>query len=116
MSTDKTLLSGNTAMLILSLINERDMYGYEMIEELSSRSSNVFSLKAGTLYPLLRTLEEKGYITSYEQTVGASRIRKYYAVTKTGKAQLKERQNEWKSFSLAVNSVMNGGALLVREF
>ena len=46
-------------MLILSLLEEKDRYGYEMIEALREKSQNVFELKAGTLYPLLHGLEEK---------------------------------------------------------
>ena len=63
MPIDKSLLSGSTTMLLLKLLSEKDMYGYEMIETLQKRSQNVFVLKAGTLYPLLHSLEEKGYLT-----------------------------------------------------
>ena len=51
MAIDKSLVSGSTSMLILRLLEEKDMYGYEMIEELRRKSENVFELKAGTLYP-----------------------------------------------------------------
>ena len=53
MAVDKSLISGSTTMLILRLLEEKDMYGYEMIETLQEKSQNVFQLKAGTLYPLL---------------------------------------------------------------
>ena len=46
MASDKNQLSGNTAMLLLQLLSERDMYGYEMIEALQQRSNHVFELKA----------------------------------------------------------------------
>ena len=59
MAVDKSLVSGSTMMLILKLLEEKDMYGYEMIETLREKSENVFELKAGTLYPLLHGLEEK---------------------------------------------------------
>ena len=49
MAIDKSLVSGSTTMLLLKLLSEKDMYGYEMIEELKKRSENVFALKAGTL-------------------------------------------------------------------
>ena len=49
MGMDKNLVSGSTGMLLLKLLSERDMYGYEMIECLRQRSRNVFELKAGTL-------------------------------------------------------------------
>ena len=53
MKVNKNMVSGNTAMLILKLISEKDMYGYEMIDTLRGKSKNVFELKAGTLYPLM---------------------------------------------------------------
>ena len=64
MSIDRSLVSGSTAMLLLRLLEDKDMYGYEMIETLEQKSNNVFTLKAGTLYPLLHSLEEKNYLTS----------------------------------------------------
>jgi Fe2+ or Zn2+ uptake regulation protein len=56
-------------MLILKLLESRDMYGYQIIEELNRRSNNIFELKAGTLYPLLHSLRQKELLTSYEKTV-----------------------------------------------
>lgn len=67
MSIDKSLVSGSMSMLILRLLSDKDMYGYEMIDSLRKRSKNVFELKAGTLYPLLHSLEDKNLLTSYEQ-------------------------------------------------
>ena len=49
MAEEKKSLSGNTSMLLLQLMSERDMYGYEIIETLRKRSENVFNLKAGTI-------------------------------------------------------------------
>ena len=54
MKIEKSLLSGSTPLLVLSLLKDGDKYGYQMIEELRCRSDVTFSLKAGTLYPLLR--------------------------------------------------------------
>ena len=53
MKIEKSLVSGSMMLLILRLLEEKDMYGYEMIEALREKSQNVFELKAGTLYPLL---------------------------------------------------------------
>ena len=66
MAIDRSLVSGSMGMMILRLLAEKDMYGYEMIDTLKKRSENVFELKAGTLYPLLHGLEEKQFVTSYE--------------------------------------------------
>ena len=57
MAIEKSLVSGSMTMLILKLLSEKDMYGYEMIDTLRQKSQNVFELKAGTLYPLLHSLE-----------------------------------------------------------
>lgn len=108
MATDKKLLSGSTTMLLLRLLSEKDMYGYEMIETLRSRSQNVFELKAGTLYPLLHQMEEKSYLTSYEQEA-SGKTRKYYRITKEGKKQLKKQKEEWLEYSGAVAKVLTLG-------
>lgn len=107
MAVDKSLISGSTTMLILKLLSEKDMYGYEMIETLQKKSNNVFALKTGTLYPLLHSLEEKGFLTVYENTV-SGKTRKYYSITKEGKKYLKAKTEEWKEYSGAVASVLGG--------
>lgn len=105
MKIDKSLISGSMSMLILRLLDEKDMYGYEMIEALRAKSQNVFELKAGTLYPLLHTLEEKQFVTSYEQEV-LGKVRKYYRITKDGRAYLEEKRTQWQEYSKAVTNVL----------
>ena len=63
MEIDKSMVSGSMALLVLKLLEDGDKYGYQMIEELKRRSDDTFHLKAGTLYPLLHGLEEKGFVT-----------------------------------------------------
>lgn len=94
-------------MLLLKLLEEKDLYGYEMIELLRERSANVFELKAGTLYPLLHSMEDKGYVESYEQEA-AGKTRKYYTLTKAGRKQLAGREKEWREYSKAVSDVLGG--------
>lgn len=105
----KNALAGSAAMLVMALLRERDMYGYQMIEELRRRSDHTFDLKAGTLYPLLHALEEKGWISSYQEDADTARPRKYYHLTKSGRAQLAEKQAQWRGYSRAVNKVLEGG-------
>jgi PadR family transcriptional regulator PadR len=109
MAIDKALLSGSTAMLILKLLEEKDMYGYQMIDTLSRKSDNTFNLKAGTLYPILHGLEAGGLVTSYDDSAGGERIRKYYHLSPAGKKLLADKQSEWTVFSGAVNKVLSGG-------
>lgn len=108
MPVDKSLLSGSTTMLLLKLLSEKDMYGYEMIDTLRERSQNVFELKAGTLYPLLHQLEEKGFLDAYEKEV-TGKVRKYYSITREGRQQLKQKEAEWKEYSQAVARVLTMG-------
>ena len=108
MPIDRKLMTSSTDMLVLKLLESEDMYGYQMIEELRCRSQNVFSLKAGTLYPLLHQLEEKGYLTTYEETAGEARIRKYYHLTEKGRKYLVQRQTDWQLFANAVGNVLGG--------
>ena len=91
--------------MILKLLSEKDMYGYEMIDTLRKRSENVFELKAGTLYPLLHSLEDKRYLLSYEQEA-VGKIRKYYQITKNGRKHLEEKKSQWQEYSRAVMSVL----------
>lgn len=107
MKIDRTLLSGSSAMLVLKLLTERDMYGYQITEELAARSQNVFEMKSGTLYPLLHTLEQKGWVTAYEQMEGG-RERRYYAITDAGKRQHEEKREEWECYTTAVSRVLGG--------
>ena len=76
MAANKAWISGSVKMLLLKLLSEKDMYGYEMITTLRKRSQNVFELKAGTLYPLLHTMEEEELLTSYEEEF-LGKTRKY---------------------------------------
>jgi PadR family transcriptional regulator PadR len=78
MPVDKGLLAGNTTMLILKLLEDKDMYGYQMIDELSKKSDSTFNLKAGTLYPILHNLEREGIVSSYDDNADSERVRKYY--------------------------------------
>ena len=105
MAIDKTLISGSMSMLILRLLSEKDMYGYEMIDTLRKRSENVFELKAGTLYPLLHSLEDKEYLTSYEQET-SGKVRKYYHLTRKGHSFLEKKREEWEEYARAVAHVL----------
>ena len=105
MATDSSLFSGSMTMLVLKLLEEKDMYGYEMIDTLAQRSNNVFELRAGTLYPLLRNLVNQKCLTSYEQEVNG-KLRKYYSLTTIGKQLLKDKEKTWREYSDAVLSVI----------
>ena len=110
MKVDKSLLSGSTPLLILSLLKNEDMYGYQMVSELAKRSDDTFFLKEGTLYPLLHTLEKQGWVRSYAKQTPSGRERKYYRLTDDGRAQLEYKEKEWQLFSATVNAVLGFSA------
>ena len=109
MKLDKSLLSGSTGLLVLKLLEDGDKYGYQMTEELRRRSDKTFELKSGTLYPLLHTLEQKGYITAWEEASDSSRPRRYYHRTDTGRKHLAEKEQEWRTYADAMVKVLKGG-------
>ncbi len=106
MKISKELIKGSTSILILSLLNRRSMYGYEMIREIEDRSENIFSFKEGTLYPLLHALEKEEMIESYWEDTESRRKRKYYRITEKGTKLLAEKEKEWKTFTKAVEQVL----------
>lgn len=109
MPFDKGLLGGSTPLLLLSLLNEGDRYGYEIIRTLSARSEQAFAFQEGTLYPILHRMERAGWVRAYEKTAEGRR-RRYYAITDAGKKQLAAETAQWRAFSGAVERVITGGA------
>lgn len=109
MDMDKGLLSGSTPLLILALLRDRDLYGYEMVAELARRSQDAFRLKEGTLYPLLHAMEKKHWLRAYTRQTESGRQRRYYSLTQEGRAQLEQKQAQWWRFSQAVDQVLLSG-------
>ncbi len=108
MKMDKGLIGGSTILLVLSLLEVTDRYGYEMIKELDLRSDKTFQFKEGTLYPVLHKLENNGYVKSYIVKADTGKKRKYYQITRSGKKQLVEEKKKWEVFSTSVNKVIAG--------
>lgn len=108
MKISKELLKGSTTTLILSLLNSKPMYGYEIIKELESKSNGIFSFKEGTIYPILHSLEEKELIISYWGEGTGKRKRKYYKINNQGKEFIQEKKEEWYVFKNAVDEVLSG--------
>ena len=112
MELDKSLVSGSMPLLVLKLLEGGDLYGYQMIEELRKRSEDAFRLKAGTLYPLLHGLEEKGLVTAQERRAENGKIRRYYHLTERGRDALREKEDAWNTYARAVGRVLKGGVSL----
>lgn len=105
---DKGLIGGSTVLLLLSLLQEKDYYGYEMIKEIEQRSSSVFQFKEGTLYPVLHRMESQGFVKSYKATAETGKERKYYQITARGKTQLVKEKEQWNDFTVSVKKVLGG--------
>jgi PadR family transcriptional regulator, regulatory protein PadR len=103
---NRELVKGSTSLLLLQLLEERDMYGYELVKELEKRSGNEFSVKEGTLYPALHKLEKQEYIECYWQEQEKGPARKYYRITEAGRDMLLEKTNEWNNFVSVMNKLM----------
>ncbi|UHA75474.1 PadR family transcriptional regulator [Paenibacillus sp. 481] len=110
MKIKKELMKGSTVILILTLLDRKDMYGYEMTKEIELRSEGVFTFKEGTLYPILHTLEVDQLVESYWNEEGG-RKRKYYKLTEEGRLQLVDKKQEWKLFRSTVDRVIGEGGL-----
>ena len=111
MKIDKSLMTGSTTLLVLSLLAREEMYGYQMITELARRSDHTFELKEGTLYPILHALEADRLVTVQEKEAETGRVRKYYRITRKGLKALEEKKEEWKVFTEKVNAVICGVSL-----
>lgn len=105
---DKKYMAIGTSMLVLKLLEQQDMYGYQIIKELERQSRQVFSLQEGTLYPILHGLEQSGALCGEQRTAENGRRRKYYSITETGRRILREKVEEWNTYQSAVNRVIGG--------
>ena len=106
MDIKKELTKGSSAMLVLSVLENEELYGYMIIKRISERSENAFNFKEGTLYPILHNFEANGYVKSYTvQTEG--RVRKYYKITEKGLKTLRETKEEWNAYTAAVRKVID---------
>ena len=99
----------HTSLVVLHLLSREDMYGYQMISELERKFDSTFTMKEGTLYPILRGLENQGAVQSYQQETSGGRTRKYYHLTEKGRRQLAEETEQWRSYEKAINAVLSMG-------
>ncbi|WP_010297009.1 PadR family transcriptional regulator [Clostridium senegalense] len=96
------LRKGVLEICVLTLINSKDMYGYEIVESISK----VMDVKESTIYPLLRRLTSEGNFETYIQKSEGGPDRKYYKITDYGKSNLKDMVNEWDRFVQDVNFIL----------
>ena len=98
MQLQPQIRKGSTPVLILSLLAEQPMYGYQIAQELERRSEGYFEMKEGLLYPALHRMEQDGLLKSEWRSVAGSRRRKYYFITEEGRKVLAKSVTEWQTF------------------
>ncbi len=94
---------GIIEICVLKIINKEDVYGYEIVKNLSS----IFEVKESTIYPILKRLNNDELITSYLQESKSGPARKYYKITVAGEQMLQEKINEWNIFNKIVSEFLN---------
>ena len=98
----KAWMRGAGPLAVLKLLQEREMYGYELADALDRRSDGVLALGHTSLYPLLYNLEAKGLIRHRATRVAKGRRRKYYGLTADGRSRLEETEAEWADLVAAM--------------
>ncbi len=112
---DKNYQGAAGPLLVLALLAQEDLYGYEIIRRLEQRSEQAFRYQEGTLYPVLHRLEKEGAVKSYEKTAPTGRVRKYYALTPKGRRQLAAETAQFSAFHEAVGKVLKNNMVLLTE-
>ena len=90
---------GVLELIVLLAVNKKDMYGYELIMEVSK----VVDVNDGTIYPLLKRLTNERYFETYLVDSTEGPARKYYRITILGKERVEELRDNWKIFANSVN-------------
>lgn len=100
------LLQGTLELLILKILSMEPMHGWGISERIQLLSDEVFLVNQGSLYPALQRMKRKGWITSEWKLTENNRRARYYALTRSGEAQLREEREAWERSSTAVGRIL----------
>jgi PadR family transcriptional regulator len=103
------LVKGTTPLLVLTVIGEGELYGYEIAQAVRERSGGAFAPSEGSLYPTLHRLELDGALAAEWRASDRGPRRRYYRLTKAGRGMLAESRTEWSALVRAVDAVSSGG-------
>lgn len=108
----RELKRGTIEMVLLTLLAERERYGYEIVSAIEEWSGGRLVVRDGTLYPVLYRLEEAGFVTPRWETPDRGVPRKYYRITEEGRGELRRLAAEWREFAAAMGAILDheGGA------
>ena len=109
-------MKGSTAILILTLLEKEDMYGYKIKTELAEKTNNAIIVKEGSLYGPLYRMEERKLISSRKELVGEKRFRNYYHIEDAGKEYLEFAVNEFKTIFDGAYNLIKGCYLSDEEW
>jgi PadR family transcriptional regulator PadR len=109
MDYDREFLTGTVGVLILNLLAEREMYGYEIVQEAERRSAQALQLKEGTIYPALHQMQRDGLLKAVWRDGPSGRARKYYALTAKGRRRAESKRQQWASISIAMRAILGPG-------
>lgn len=98
---------GTAEMLILHLLQNDDLYGYQITRAFKDKSNGVYTMGEAALYLVLYRLVEAGYITDYEKLVGARRKRRYYHLEDSGREYYNQILNEYLTISKAISMILD---------
>ena len=106
--TNPNFMNGVPELLILRLLQQQEMYGYEIVQAIRSRTDAVIAVGEGVVYPVLHGLENDGALKSRRKTVsGRSRI--YYSITASGSRRLADLSETWTNLTGAIQKMLTGG-------
>ena len=93
---------GVLELCVLSLLDKKDRYGYEISEYLSSR----IDIADGTVYPILRKLKSDGLVVTYLSEESGGPPRKYYSLTKTGRELYRSDRSDYINFASTIQTIL----------
>jgi PadR family transcriptional regulator PadR len=105
--TNPNFMNGVPELLILRLLQQEEMYGYEIVQAIRDRTDAVIAVGEGVVYPVLHALENGGALKSRRKTVN-SRSRIYYTVTPAGSRRLAELSETWANLTAAIQTMLKG--------
>jgi PadR family transcriptional regulator PadR len=105
---DAQLLKGTTPLLVLTVIGDGELYGYEIAQRIRETSGGAFAPSEGSLYPALHRLEAEGALTGMWRASDRGPRRRYYRLTKKGQGMLVENRDRWSAFVAGVQGVTTG--------
>ena len=104
MDINKDLIAASSTPIVLTILAEGDSYGYAILKRVRDLSGGRMEWTDGMLYPVLHRLERLGHIKARWETAESGRRRKYYRITRGGRAQLDEERRQWQ----AVDATLRG--------